>query len=284
MSRSKIAGIYKITLKEDGRCYIGSSVNIHNRWYNHKKANTNQVISRALKKYGFENFEWEIIEKVEDHSKLIEREQFYLDSIKPFVDNHNGFNVRKQADNNLGIKASEDTRKKQSLLKKGKKLSKEHVEQMKRVWHKHRDQNYYESLSRRITGDNNPARKQEVKDKISKSRSGSKWADEANYETRLIAHKKLHSHQMKKLHQTQEFKDKLRSAHLGSKRSDESKEKMSAWQQRSYKITAPSGEVFFLQSKDLKEFCARNKLGYPNLQQTSKTLKPYKGWVCKLVN
>ena len=284
MSRTTIPGIYKITFKYDGRMYIGSSINIHNRWYNHKKLNSGQVICRALKKYGIENFDWDIIETVSDLSKLTEREQYYLDYFKPFVDLHQGFNVRKIADSNLGVKASNETRQKQSIAKKGKKFSATHIENMKKNWRGKRNDSYFENASIRMLGLQNPATRPEIKEKISKSKIGVKWSDENNYEIRIKEHIQRATNTMNILHSTVEFKEKMKNIHTGSKRSDSSKKKMSDWQQRTYEIISPTGEIFFLQSKDLKEFCSQRKLGYSNLQQTSKTLKSYKGWLCKISN
>lgn len=57
-------GIYKIENKINGRVYIGQSVNIENRWREHKrgKQSPNMVISRAIKKYGSSHFTFGIIE------------------------------------------------------------------------------------------------------------------------------------------------------------------------------------------------------------------------------
>ena len=55
--------IYIATNKINGKQYVGQSVNDpHNgRIKSHKKTDNKTVISRAIRKYGFENFEWEII-------------------------------------------------------------------------------------------------------------------------------------------------------------------------------------------------------------------------------
>lgn len=57
-------GIYKIENKLNGRIYIGQSVNIENRWREHKrgKQSPNMVISRAIKKHGSNSFMFDIIE------------------------------------------------------------------------------------------------------------------------------------------------------------------------------------------------------------------------------
>ena len=89
-------GIYKITCKVNGKIYIGQSVNIETRFKSHinnfKNKNLkdyNTKFYRALRKYGIENFTFEIIEEVLDNNLLNEREIFwiaYFDSFK------NGYN------------------------------------------------------------------------------------------------------------------------------------------------------------------------------------------------
>lgn len=77
-------GIYKITNKINGNAYIGLSVDIENRWKSHKtryKDATNKeydkVLYQAFRKYGIENFDFEIIEEC-DISELQEREKYWI--------------------------------------------------------------------------------------------------------------------------------------------------------------------------------------------------------------
>jgi len=62
--------------------------------------------------YGKENFNFQILEYC-NTSVLIEREQFYIDTLHP------AYNKRLTADSNLGLKRSEESRKKMSDAKKG---------------------------------------------------------------------------------------------------------------------------------------------------------------------
>jgi hypothetical protein len=84
-------GIYKLT-SPNGKCYIGQSVNIERRLprYKRLKCSNQPRIYRALKKYGVNNFKYEVIEEC-DRSMLTDRENYYMklyDSIK------NGYNCR----------------------------------------------------------------------------------------------------------------------------------------------------------------------------------------------
>lgn len=84
-----ISGIYKIVNKINGKYYVGSSSNIsgsRGRWAKHKRMLTknthpNQHLQNAWNKYGFDNFDWVIIEKTPKEI-LLETEQKYLDTAK----------------------------------------------------------------------------------------------------------------------------------------------------------------------------------------------------------
>ena len=74
-----MTGIYKITNKINGKSYIGQSINIKKRWENHKCMNGNKEypIYRAFRKYGVENFKFEVLEECEVE-ELAERELYYI--------------------------------------------------------------------------------------------------------------------------------------------------------------------------------------------------------------
>ena len=169
-----VSGIYKITLIEDGRIYIGSASNIEHRWKWHRNSQV-QLIGKMIKKYGKDAFKFEILEEVEPvKEKLEEREQYYLDTLQPFPWNNNcGFNLSPTAYTPLGVKRSEDTKKK-----------------MRESWHNNRGENYFKKLSDNIKGDKNPAKRLEVRNKISKSMTGKSWKhDEERMKKHIAARK-----------------------------------------------------------------------------------------------
>ena len=82
-------GIYKITNKINGKCYIGQSIHIEQRWDEHLyKTSKGSLIKYALHKYGKENFLFEIIEEC-SQEKLNEREQFWIKYYNSFEDGYN---------------------------------------------------------------------------------------------------------------------------------------------------------------------------------------------------
>jgi group I intron endonuclease len=114
----KESGIYKITSLHNKKVYIGSAKNLRYRnviHYNDLVSNRHHSIKlqRAWNKYGESNFIFEILEFCEKE-KLIEREQFYLDTLQPF------YNTLKIAGSNLGFKHSKETKERLSKIRQKK--------------------------------------------------------------------------------------------------------------------------------------------------------------------
>jgi len=110
-------GIYKITNKINGKFYIGQSNNIKRRFQEHLiiKHQQNQSLKLAIKKYGKENFELSILEKMPNanREKLNEREVYYIQILKPQYNRTLGGSGQK------GMYVSKETREK--LRQAGKK-------------------------------------------------------------------------------------------------------------------------------------------------------------------
>ena len=123
-SKTSISGIYKITCKPTGRFYIGSSNDIETRWYHHKRDlknnnHYNRLLSRACEKYGFNSFEWKVIEVCSSET-LLQREQHYIDTLHPF--NKRGFNLAKDVKATMkGVKHTAQNRAKMSRIQKARK-------------------------------------------------------------------------------------------------------------------------------------------------------------------
>lgn len=95
-SGTPIVGIYKITNIDNGKCYIGQSVDIRTRFRDHIKAGlginaSNNKFYTDMKEIGPEHFMYEIIEKC-PREKLNERERYWIDF---FQSADYGFNTLK---------------------------------------------------------------------------------------------------------------------------------------------------------------------------------------------
>ena len=113
-------GIYRILNTVNRHCYIGSTISLYARKRAHLKllrrgTHHNIHLQRAFNTYGEAAFEFQILEHVNDTSLLLEREQIFMDTLKP------EYNLRKiAAGSNLGIHWSEEVCRKMSETRKGR--------------------------------------------------------------------------------------------------------------------------------------------------------------------
>lgn len=113
------SGIYKITIKDSGRVYVGSSNNIYNRWKSHRsclKMNKHHstLLQRSYNKYGLDCCVFEVIEFCEQ-SLLVERETFWIKELKSSV-KMGGLNYAEASQSTLGTRASPEVCTKISTL------------------------------------------------------------------------------------------------------------------------------------------------------------------------
>ena len=88
-----LKGIYLWTNLINGKKYVGKSEDIASRKRGYRKEvnkGSDRYIIKALRKYGFENFSFEVIEEVEDN--ILEREQYWMDFYQT-LDKNKGYNV-----------------------------------------------------------------------------------------------------------------------------------------------------------------------------------------------
>lgn len=90
-----VIGIYKITNLINGKSYIGQSVDIYRRWKQEKDESKNinshgydYPLMRAFRKYGIDNFEFEILEECNIES-LNEKEIYWINFYNTFFDGYN---------------------------------------------------------------------------------------------------------------------------------------------------------------------------------------------------
>lgn len=90
-----MTGIYKIENILNNKIYIGQSINIEKRWKAHKKAAFDNKATeyeyplyRAMRKYGVDNFVFDIIEECESHI-LNDREKYWIKYYNSFFNGYN---------------------------------------------------------------------------------------------------------------------------------------------------------------------------------------------------
>lgn len=198
-----MSGIYQIRNLINGKIYIGSAVNIKRRWYDHiyqlnKKNHSSSHLQRSWDKYGKDNFVFEILEEILDKTKLVEREQHYIDDLKSF-EIKLGYNICKIAGSWLGMKHSEETKDKlrkictgrkhteeekqkmrdnhphlspskgckhseESIMKRVKNFKKNYKKENHAFYNKKLSENHIKNLSIALSGENNPMFKKSVFD------------------------------------------------------------------------------------------------------------------------
>jgi group I intron endonuclease len=119
-------GIYLIEIGEYK--YVGSAVNIKRRWSEHlgrlsRNEHPNVFIQRVFNKLGKDKLTFSVLEYCEKEV-LIEREQYYIDTYFDAFDDKM-MNICKVAGSQLGLKHSEDTKKKMSEARIGKNMTEE---------------------------------------------------------------------------------------------------------------------------------------------------------------
>jgi len=228
-----MSGIYQIQSKrKPERIYIGSAVNIHKRWGRHlfylrKNKHPNKKLQRHYSKYGEVDLMFLILlgcEKID----LLKVEQYFLDSYRPY------FNNSLTAGSTLGLKHSEETRKKISETLKGKHPSEESRQKMR---HPKSEE------TRRKISLNNGMYSEEARKKVSEALKGKHPSEEAR--RKMSEAHKGEKHPMFGRHHTKETKLKISKNHAdihgrkhpmyGKHHSEETKRKMSTARLNRYK-------------------------------------------------
>ena len=113
----KISGVYEIKNIVNNHRYIGSTVNIFKRWHNHKRAlrhnkHHSAYLQNAWDKYGEDNFEFNVL-LICDKENNILYEQKCMEKMNP------EYNISLTAGSSLGVKRTEETKRKMSLAQSG---------------------------------------------------------------------------------------------------------------------------------------------------------------------
>lgn len=214
--------IYKATNTINGKSYIGQTTNLKKRKQKHKdcaRKGIQTYFYNAIRKYGINNFKWEVLCECISRKEMNEKEKYYIKKYDSFWKN-NGYNLteggydrqvtdkmrKKISDANKGEKhrlygkhQTEETKHKISIAHKGKKLSKEHIKNMSIAF-----------TGRKLS--------EETKKKMSLSRKGLKKSKE-------WIKKIAEGNRNKKI--SEETRRKLSLSHMGNIPSEETKRKMS---------------------------------------------------------
>lgn len=116
--------IYKITNKINNKIYFGQTIrSLFERIKDYKLLKTNHYLQNSINKYGFENFEFEIIDTATTIEELNEKEIFYINKFNS-MDKTIGYNLESGGNNAL---ASNETKEKMSKSHTGIKQTEEWI-------------------------------------------------------------------------------------------------------------------------------------------------------------
>ena len=112
--------IYCITCLVNNKQYIGQTKQKNHKKYFYKhlynaykdESQKNRVIYRAIRKYGKENFKWEIIDYCNSKQHLDEMEKYYINKFGTYINflNSKGYNCTLGGDGGKGSKWSDESK------------------------------------------------------------------------------------------------------------------------------------------------------------------------------
>ena len=126
----RIPAIYLIRNKINGKVYVGQTSDLYYRYKSHEGSakltdKYNRPLILAFKKYGFNSFEFSILEKPPKDKKILtEREQYWMDKFQCYKPDK-GYNACPAANSPLGYKHTEETKRKVSIASSKRKMSPE---------------------------------------------------------------------------------------------------------------------------------------------------------------
>ena len=283
--------IYKATNKIDGKCYIGQTIKgLKRRKQEHSNAKDGCYFHNAIHKYGFDNFEWEVIEECDSKEELDEMEFHYIkqyDSFKP-----NGYNLTLGGNKGTyGWIPSEETKNniRKSLKSSWKDPnstfnSKEYREKLKGC--NAGEKSFWYGKSRpEIIGENNPAKKPEARKKISESKKGKKRPDltERNKNNANKSYEEIYG-----VEKAKEIKEKMSKSRKGKKlkpMSEEQKENLRKIKLKYYyELISPDNKKIIIDN--MSKFCKENNLNKSSMLYLVKGKNKkgmHKGWKGKIL-
>ena len=116
--------IYSILNQHNGKQYVGQTNNLLQRKKEHlsslrRNCHYNPHLQRAYNIYGETALLFKVLEKVECASRLVERENYYI-QLYETADKRKGYNMCPVAGSMLGYKHTKESREKLSKAKKGR--------------------------------------------------------------------------------------------------------------------------------------------------------------------
>ena len=178
---AKPMDIYKATNNITGESYIGYAVKgLKKRKSDHKTSAKNGngcYFHNAIRKYGWDNFNWILLEKgITDFEILQELEIYWIEQFDTF---HNGYNLTKGGGGSLGFHHTKETRRKMSEDRKNppEEIRRKISESTRGEKNGHYGKHHTEEAKRKMS-DAHKNCSEETRRKISEALKGKKLSEE----------------------------------------------------------------------------------------------------------
>jgi hypothetical protein len=157
--------IYRATNRVNNKVYIGFTehwpqrINGHN--YDRRYGNTDKAFYNAIKKYGWDAFEWEVIyQSLEYEHTLNVMESYFIDEYRSWVgfEDCNGYNTTRGGRGARGWKRSPELIESHRQQMTGRKQTPEHIEK--------RRQAMKGKPNPHAAGENSPTKRPDVREKL----------------------------------------------------------------------------------------------------------------------
>lgn len=164
----KIIGIYCIVNRTNNKKYVGSSIDIKNRFRQHRhnlkhNKHCNSHLQAAWNKYGEDQFNFEIIEELDTSEEILEVENFWIEYHSALTD---GYNQRIEAHSNIGIKRSEEFKEACRQRWLGHTQSPQQIEKRMETMRRKKESGEYSHGGWKLTEEQLKARKEKGRTKI----------------------------------------------------------------------------------------------------------------------
>lgn len=265
--------IYKFTNKSNGKVYIGQTCNNRRGTIKSLKGSAYEhcvCFSRAIKKYGWENFDLvNLVENITLEEANMQEKYFidFYDSTNP----EKGYNILRGGRNSY---PSEEAKKKMREAKLGKKLSEEHKKNIRnnvtvwnkgKLWSEEAKKKMSESHKGKMMGKNNPMWGKKLSEDHKKL-----------MQDRLQERLKIKGHPMQGKRHTDEARARMKASHLGVPLSEKHRRSLSE-AGKGRKVSEETRKKISIKNSK-KVMCIESGIIYNSIKEASEILNiSYKG-------
>lgn len=242
------SGIYYIVNRTNGKMYIGSSVDLTDRWRHHRAdlragRHRNPILQRAWLRHGEAGFTFTVLEYCQD-TALLDREEWWICLLRSGA-RERGYNLNGANHSRLGRPHSEATKAKISLANRGYR----HTEAARA------------SIRAASSGRRHSAA---TRSRLAAMKTGKRFT---------VAHREALAAASRMRWQSPGEREKIAAFHRGRKQTDEhvlSKSKQ-------YAFVSPEGT--YIEVVGLRQFCRQHSLNAGHMAQVAQGReKQHKGW------